>query len=313
MPLLLISAQVSDSELEALGSKKSTMMLIDETTSKNLLKNIKPETITAGGSVANSIAGIAEMGLKTAFIGKLSNDSHKEYFTKDMERLGVNLTNHYIDDQPTGHCIILITPDGERTMHTFIGAAAHITTDDICEDILSNSAYFFSESYVFDSEHGKDALIKACDIVHKHNGKTVLSLSDALCVQRHHETLKHLTKTYIDIILSNESEAMAMFKSTSIGDCITAMKHCNQEGVITLGEKGAIIIHKNEVYEVPATSVKNIIDLTGAGDQFAAGFLSGYALNKSAKQSGERGVLAASEVITHMGARFKNVPSALKI
>ena len=298
-------AQVTEEELQRLGSQKGAMVLHTEDESIDLLESVNIHTYVAGGSVANTITGIALSGLNTSFIGKVAQDNYGKIFTNDMEKLNIYLpVAPSQNTEMTGRCIILLTPDGERTMHTLIGVAASIEPSDLDIDVLKETAYFISEGYIFDSKHGYDNLHRACDILHKHDGKIVLSLSDSHCVERHHDKFKEFIRQKINLIFGNEAEIMMLLEENNIDDCITKLQALDLEAVITRGEKGAIIIVEKNIIKIPALSpTGKIVDLTGAGDQFAAGFLSAYAQGQSPKERGIWGSIMASEIITQIGSR----------
>jgi len=318
--LIDIYAHVTNAELAELAdllamdggnSTKGTMLLIEEAQSRLLLERLKPDSQAAGGATANSIFGMAHMGLKTGFIGKIGNDAFGQLFAADMAAQNIAFPTNIkqtgatppTGHVPTGHVIVLITPDAERTMYTLIGASATLAPQDLDKDLLSSSAYFFSEAYLFDSQSAKQAFITACDWVHTAGGQIVFSLADPLCVVRHRAELIEIIEQKIDILLANEAEACALFGGARFADTVTALQAKGKKTIITRSEKGAVIIWQNEIIGIHAEPVSNIIDLTGAGDQFAAGFLSGLILGKELAICGRRGALAASETISHIGPR----------
>lgn len=313
--LIDIYAHVTEAELAELltmgggNSTKGTMLLIEEAQSRLLLESLKPDSQAAGGATANSIFGMAHQGLKTGFIGKIGNDRFGQLFADDMAAQNIAFPTNIKDTDstsqtvPTGHVIVLITPDAERTMYTLIGASATLAPQDLDKDLLTSSAYFFSEAYLFDSKSAKQAFSTACDWVHGAGGQIVFSLADPLCVARHRAELTDIIEHKIDILLANEAEACALFGGAPFADTLTALQAKGKKTVITRSEKGAVIIWQNEIINIQAEPVAKIIDLTGAGDQFAAGFLSGLILGKELPICGRRGALAASEAIAHIGPR----------
>lgn len=305
--LVDVYAHVSDVELAALGSSKGGSTLVSPEESAALIKKINLDNKASGGSAANTIAGLAALGLSTAFIGKVADDAFGNFFANDLNASKTAFpTTRLIGGAPTGHCIVLITPDAERTMHAMIGAAGETTTDDLDAEVLRNSAYFFSEGYVLDSPSAGPAFEAACDMMHQNGGRVAFSLSDPDCVARHHARYKKLITSEggkVDMLIGNESEALVMF---GVDDFQSTVSAAQQTGIIiavTRGEKGAAIITPEGVTEIKAAPVSELIDLTGAGDQFAAGLLSGLAQGKSLVESGHRGAIAAAEVITHIGPR----------
>ena len=302
--LVDVFADVTDADLSRLNMPKGAMTLIDTEASKELLDKINVHTSTAGGSAANTIAGTASLGMASGFIGKVANDPFGDIFASDLSTMNIKLFGQPLNnDTPTGKCIVLITPDAERTMNTLIGAAAFITPEDLDADVLKQTKVFFAEGYLFDSPTGAETFFKACDMVPAGGGKVVLSLSDSFCVERHLDTFNKALAGPVDMLMSNDAEAKAMFGGTSIQDRITAMQQKNIDGVITRSADGAVIVMSHEVTEIAAEKVDQPVDLTGAGDQFAAGFLSGVALGKSMENAGRRGAVAAAEVIKHVGPR----------
>ena len=302
--LVDVFADITDEDLSRLNMPKGAMTLIDINASKDLLDQINVHTSTAGGSAANTIAGTASLGMSSGFIGKVANDSFGDIFAKDLSKMNIKLFGQPLNnDMPTGKCIVLITPDAERTMNTLIGAAAFITPEDLDAEVLKQTKVFFAEGYLFDSPQGVETFFKACDMVHAGGGKVVLSLSDSFCVERHLDTFNQALAGPVDMVMSNDAEAKAMFGGASIQDRVAAMQQKNIDGVITRSADGAVIVMSQEVTEIAAERVEQPVDLTGAGDQFAAGFLSGVASGKPMENAGRRGAVAAAEVIKHVGPR----------
>ena len=302
--LVDVFADITEEDLSRLNMLKGAMTLIDINASKDLLDQINVHTSTVGGSAANTIAGTASLGMSSGFIGKVANDSFGDIFANDLSKMNIKLFGQPLNnDTPTGKCIVLITPDAERTMNTLIGAAALITPDDLDAEVLKQTKVFFAEGYLFDSPQGVETFFKACDMVHAGGGKVVLSLSDSFCVERHLDTFNQALAGPVDMVMSNDAEAKAMFGGASIQDRIAAMKQKNIDGVITRSADGAVIVMSHEVTEIAAEKVDQPVDLTGAGDQFAAGFLSGVASGKPMGNAGRRGAVAAAEVIKHVGPR----------
>ena len=302
--LVDVFADVTDADLARLNLPKGAMNLIDTDASQALLSQINIHTSTAGGSAANTIAGTASLGISSGFIGKVATDPFGDVFAKDLSAMNIHLLGQPLtNDVPTGKCIVLITPDSERTMNTLIGAAAFITPDDLDAEVLKQTKVFFAEGYLFDSPQGAETFFTACDMVQAGGGKVVLSLSDSFCVERHLDTFTKALDGPVDMIMCNDAEAKAMFGGTSIDDQLNAMQQKNIDGVITRSAEGAVIVMSNLVTEIAAETVEHPVDLTGAGDQFAAGFLSGLALGKSMENAGQRGAIAAAEVIKHVGPR----------
>ncbi|MGC6472664.1 MAG: adenosine kinase [Parvibaculales bacterium] len=302
--LVDVYAQISDDQLTALGSQKGAMTLIDADQAATMLDALVIESRASGGSAANTIAGVAAHGQNTAFVGKVADDDLGAFFTNEMVSGNITFPGAPLKDgDPTGRCIVLITPDAERTMHTLIGAAAATAPSDLDMDVLASTACFFSEGYVFDSPSATEAFHAGAGRVKAAGGRVAFSLSDPFCVERHMDKFTSLLAQDVDLVLGNESEAAALFGTPDMPAIAEAVLSGGYDAVITRGEKGALIVMGGAVTEVPAVPVAEIVDLTGAGDQYAAGFLSGLALGKSAAECGHMGAVAAAEVISHIGPR----------
>ena len=281
--------------------KKSTMKLVDETEFKKLLSNLKIEETVSGGSVANSVVGLAQLGNKVGFIGKVSDDDlgnkYEEGLKKEKVKFFYSKKKEII---PTGTCLILITPDSERTMVTFLGTAGKINENDIDISAVKNSEFLFLEGYLWDEGEPKKAFDKAIN----NANKIAMSLSDLFCVERHKSSFLELVKNKLDITFANEQEIMSLIDAKKFDDVINFAKETNKLIVITRGEKGAIAINKNEIEECSAKKNLQIKDLTGAGDLFAGGYLHGLINNKSTKESLEIATEMSSKVIQIIGARL---------
>jgi sugar/nucleoside kinase (ribokinase family) len=301
--LVDILADVSEEILAEIGSPKGSMSLVSDQEAFAIEEKITVLHQAPGGSTANTIAGIAALGYNTGFVGKIGNDPLGAYLTTDMQRLKTGFTAPINMQAPTGRSIVLITPDGERTMHTLLGASGSITPDDLDQTMLANTEILFSEAYLWDSPAGAEAFRAAASIVRANGGKVALSLADPFCVERHHASLENDLHSTIDLVLANEAESEAMFGTQNKAQLATAVRGFGIEAAITLGADGAILISAEEVVNVAANAVSNIVDLTGAGDQFAAGFLAGIGQGKDLQTSGRMGTMAAASIITHVGAR----------
>ncbi|MEC7099433.1 MAG: adenosine kinase [Pseudomonadota bacterium] len=280
---------------------KSTMKLVDEAEFKKLLSNLKIEETVSGGSVANSVVGLAQLGNKVGFIGKVSDDDlgnkYEEGLKKEKVKFFYSKKKEII---PTGTCLILITPDSERTMVTFLGTAGKINENDIDISAVKNSEFLFLEGYLWDEGEPKKAFDKAIN----NANKIAMSLSDLFCVERHKSSFLELVKNKLDITFANEQEIMSLIDAKKFDDVINFAKETNKLIVITRGEKGAIAINKNEIEECSAKKNLQIKDLTGAGDLFAGGYLHGLINNKSTKESLETATEMSSKVIQIIGARL---------
>ena len=280
---------------------KSTMKLVDENEFKKLLSNLKIEQTVSGGSVANSTVGLAQLGNKVGFIGKVSDDDLGNKYEEGLKKEKVQFFySKKKETISTGTCLILITPDSERTMVTFLGTAGKINENDIDVIAVKNSEILFLEGYLWDEGEPKKAFEKAIN----NANKVAMSLSDLFCVERHKSNFLELVKNKLDITFANEQEIMSLIDVEKFDDVINFAKETNKLIVITRGEKGAIAIYKNEIVECSAKRNLQIKDLTGAGDLFASGFLHGFINSKSTKESLELGTEMSSKVIQIIGARL---------
>ena len=280
---------------------KSTMKLVDEKEFKQLLFSLKIEKTIAGGSVANSIVGLAQLGDRVSFIGKVSQDKLGNEYEKSLTDENVKYCyNKKVENTPTGTCLILITPDSERTMCTFLGIAGKITPSDIDENFIKQSELVFLEGYLWDEGEPKAAFDKALAFANK----TAMSLSDKFCVDRHKKSFYDLVKNKLDIIFANEQEIMELIDAKSFDDVIEFGKDLNKTLVVTRSDKGSIAISGHEVVECEGQKNLKIIDLTGAGDLFASGFLHGRINKTSTKESLQKGTEMASQIIQKIGARL---------
>tara|TARA_B100001094_G_C18005471_1_gene707404 strand:- start:7 stop:936 length:930 start_codon:yes stop_codon:yes gene_type:complete len=296
-----VICKVEDKFITQNNLTKSTMKLVDETEFKKLLSTLKIEETVSGGSVANSIVGLSQLGNKVGFIGKISDDNlgnkYEEGLKKEKVKFFYSKKKELI---PTGTCLILITPDSERTMVTFLGTAGKINEDDIDTIAVKNSEILFLEGYLWDEGEPKKAFEKAIN----NSNKVAMSLSDLFCVERHKTHFLELVKNKLDITFANEQEIMSLIDVIKFDDVINFAKETNKLIVITRGDKGAVAINKGEIVECPAKENLKIKDLTGAGDLFAGGFLHGLINNKSTKESLKTGTEMSSKVIQIIGARL---------
>ncbi len=297
-----VICKVEDDFLNQSSLTKSTMKLIfDEDEFKNLIKKLKIEKTVSGGSVANSIVGLSQLGNQVGFIGKVSDDELGSEYENGLNKENVKyFYSKKKEELPTGTCLILVTPDSERTMCTFLGTAGKINDKDVNTDAIKQSEMIFLEGYLWDEGEPKKAFEKAI----KCANKVAMSLSDQFCVDRHKPHFLELVKNKLDITFANEQEIMSLISAKSFEDVITFSKSLGKIIVITRGEKGAVAINNQEVVECGVKQDLNIVDLTGAGDLFAAGFLHGYVNKMSLKESLEKGTEMSSKVIQQIGARL---------
>ena len=296
-----VICKVDDKFISQNNLTKSTMKLVDENEFKKLLSTLKIEETISGGSVANSIVCLSQLGSEAGFIGKVNDDDLGIKYEEGLKKENVQyLYTKKKEAIPTGTCLILITPDSERTMVTFLGTAGRINENDISKNAVKSSEVLFLEGYLWDEGEPKKAFEKAIN----NSNKVAMSLSDLFCVERHKSHFLELVKNKLDITFANEQEFMSLINGKKFDDVINFAKKVNKLIVITRGDKGAIAINKNEVIECSAKKNLQIIDLTGAGDLFAGGFLHGLINNKSIKESLEKGTEMSSKVIQIIGARL---------
>ena len=296
-----VICKVNDEFLVNNSLTKSTMKLIDETEFKNLLSDLSIEDTISGGSVANSIVGLSQLGNDVGFIGKVNDDNLGQKYEEGLKKENVNFL--YLkknEPVPTGTCLILITPDSERTMCTFLGTAGKVSDEDVNADLIRKAEITFLEGYLWDEGEPKKAFDKAI----LNSNKVAMSLSDLFCVERHKAQFLELVKNKLDIIFANEQEIMSLINTKKFDEVINFSKELNKNVVITRGEKGAIAINNSEIFECKAKENLNIIDLTGAGDLFAAGYLHGIINNMNTKQSLSKGTELSSKIIQKIGARI---------
>ena len=296
-----VICKVEDQYLLDNGLTKSTMKLVDEIEFKNLLSTLKIEETISGGSVANSIVGLSQLKNDVGFIGKINADNlgqkYEEGLIKEKVKYFYKKTEEIL---PTGTCLILITPDAERTMVTFLGIAAKISENDINEKAVKECEMIFLEGYLWDDGEPKSAFDKAMSL----SKKTAMTLSDQFCVERHKDSFLSLVKNKLDITFANEQEIRSLINSKNFDDVVTFGKQIGKSLIITRGEHGSVAIIKDEVFECNSKKDLNIRDLTGAGDLFAAGFLHGQINNLSTKECLEKGTEMSSKIIQKIGARL---------
>ena len=296
-----VICKVDDEFLAKNNLAKSNMKLIDEAEFKKLLGNLKIEETVSGGSVANSVVGLSQLGNKVGFIGKITDDNLGQKYEQGLKKERVEyFYNKKKEVLPTGTCLILLTPDSERTMCTFLGTAGKINKIDIDIQAIKNSEITFLEGYLWDEGEPKEAFNEAI----QYSNKAAMSLSDKFCVERHKKSFLELVKNKLDIIFANEQEIFELIDAKSFSEVVSFGKKLKKNLVITRSDKGSVVINQDEVVECESQKNLKIVDLTGAGDLFAAGFLHGYINKLSLKQSLEKGTEMASKIIQKIGARL---------
>jgi sugar/nucleoside kinase (ribokinase family) len=300
-----VLARTDEDFLLKQGMNKGAMALIDEARAQAIYKAMGPAIEISGGSAANTIVGLSSLGSRSAFVGKVKDDELGRAFSHDIRAAGVTFTTPpATDGVSTGRCYVLVTPDGERTMNTYLGAAQDLRPADIDEGMIASSAIVYLEGYLWDPKDAKDAFLKAAKIAHQSERIVALSLSDAFCVDRWRDEFLQLMRAgTVDLIFANEAELQSLYQTADFDTAMKALRGDIDAAVVTRSEKGCMVLGPDGVEAVPAFPVKRVVDTTGAGDLFAAGFLSGLARGADDRICGRLGALAAAEVIQHLGAR----------
>ncbi len=300
-----VLARAEEDFLLRQGMRKGGMALIDADRAEAIYQAMGPAVEVSGGSAANTIVGVASLGARAAFIGKVKDDLLGRAFAHDIRAAGVTFaTTPAADGAPTGRCYVLVTPDGERTMNTFLGAAQDLHPADIDADTIAASAITYLEGYLWDPSNAKDAFLKAATIAHDAGRIVALTLSDAFCVDRWRDEFLHLMRSRtVDLIFANETELHSLYQTADFDAAVAALRADVAAAVVTRSEKGCLVIGPDGTEAVPAFPVERVVDTTGAGDLFAAGFLCGLARGADDRTCGRLGALAAAEVIQHLGAR----------
>ena len=286
------------------GMDKGAMMLIDEMRAEKIYAAMGPSLISSGGSAGNTVAGIASLGGKTGYIGKVRNDELGRAFRHDITAVGAKFPTPAATEGPaTARCLVLVTPDTQRTMNTFLGACVNLTPHDIDEELVRSAQVTYLEGYLYDMPTAQNAFHKASEIAHAAGRKVALSLSDTFCVKRHHAAFTKLVDHHVDVLFGNDAEIGALLETERIEDAVSALRDLTDLAVITCGKNGSIIVTHDEVIEVAATPDVKVVDTTGAGDLYAAGFLHGLTRGASLAECGRLGSDVAGRIISHVGAR----------
>ncbi len=299
-----VLAFADDAFIEAQHMRKGAMQLIDANDAERLYQAMGQATEVSGGSAANTLAGMADLGSKTAFIGKVHTDDLGRIFRHDMNAIGVEFTTpEATNGVPTARCLIVVTPDGQRTMNTYLGAAGEIHTDDVDTALISNAQIFYGEGYMWDLDVTKTALRHAFATAKKAGTKIAFTLSDVFCVERSREDYLAMIKNDFDILFCNSDEAAALYPGKDFDEILKTLQGQCEVIAITCGSKGSIILTPKERFDVDAIRVHTVVDTTGAGDLYAAGFLYGHTRGLPLAECGRLGSACASDIITHLGAR----------
>ena len=299
-----VLAEAEDSFLEAQELPKGAMTLIDGTRAEALYADMGPAREVSGGSAANTLAGVASLGGRGAFIGKVRNDQLGGIFQHDIRAAGVAFdTPPSTDGAPTARCLIFVTPDAQRTMNTYLGACVELGPEDIDRAQIASAKVTYLEGYLWDPPGAKQAFVKAAQAAHEAGRKVALSLSDPFCVERYRDEFRELVDGHIDLLFANEVEVRSLYETDSFDEALQAVRGRCEIAVLTRSDKGSVVLAGDEVHVVDVVPVDRLVDTTGAGDLYAAGFLYGYTQGRPLYDCGRIGAIAAAEVISHYGAR----------
>jgi sugar/nucleoside kinase (ribokinase family) len=299
-----IIGRCDDAYLQTIGAGKGSMRLVDADEISKIYSGMGPAIETSGGSAANTLAGIASFGGRAGFIGKVADDEFGRIFSHDIRAIGVKFTAPPVSgSMPTSRSLILVTPDGERTMNTFLGISTGLDHGQLDRDLIRDSAILYLEGYLFDQAHAKAAFREALAVAKSAGRKVALTLSDGFCVDRHRGEFLELIRSGVDILFANESEITSLYETQNFDIAADHARRDTKLAVLTRSAKGSVILADGQSISVPAQKIDKVIDTTGAGDLYAAGFLFGYANGQPLETSGKLASLAAAEVISHIGAR----------
>lgn len=302
--LVDVIAHAGDGFLHEHGLTKGMMDLIDTDRAVHLYRALGSAVEMSGGSAANTMCGIASFGGSAAYVGKVGGDDLGDVFGHDLRAVGVRFCPGGLDgDVPTGRCIIVVTPDAERTMNTYLGASSLLSVDDLDEQTITDSRILYMEGYLYDRDEAKAAFRHAASIAHAAGRMVSLTLSDSFCVDRHRDDFLDLVADEVDLLFGNDAELMSLYRTDDVGAAVTELRRHCEFAAITVGAGGSIIVTADDLFEIPAVPVRHVVDTTGAGDLYAAGFLHGLTTGRSLQECGRLGSLAASEVISHVGPR----------
>jgi sugar/nucleoside kinase (ribokinase family) len=299
-----VIAQATDADLRRHDLVKGTMALIDAEQAEHLYAAMGPAVESSGGSAANTVAGVASFGGAAGFVGKVRDDQLGGVFTHDIRSVGVHYdTPPAASGEPTARCLVFVTPDAQRTMCTFLGAATGLRPDDVSEGLLARARITYLEGYLWDPPEAIDALRRAVEVAHAAGRKVAFTLSDPFCVDRHRAEFLSVIDDEVDILFANEIEILSLFETDDLVKAVDAVRDICELTAVTRSEHGSVVVHGDETVAVPAAPVEHVVDTTGAGDLYAAGFLFGVARGMPLRRCAELGSLAAAEVISHVGAR----------
>ncbi len=307
-----VLTHADDALLEREGLTKGSMRLIDAAEADALYERLGPGVEISGGSAANTMAGLASLGGRGAFIGKVRDDRLGQVFRNEMRAAGVVFDSRMAHDGPaTARSLIVVTPDAQRTMNTHLGACVELGPEDIDPELVGGARITYLEGYLWDRPRAQEAFVKAAEVAHEAGGKVALTLSDPFCVDRHRDSFEELVAHHVDILFANQEELMALYQSADFDAALHAVRGECDMAVLTRSERGSIVLHGNDVHIVDAEPVAQVVDTTGAGDQYAAGFLYGLIRDYDLYSCGRIASIAAAEVIGHVGARPETSLAAL--
>jgi len=302
--LVDVIAHASDDFLSRYDLTKGSMTLVETERAVELYGGLSGAVEMSGGSAANTVVGVASFGGSAAYIGKVDNDDLGQVFGHDMRAVGVGfIGGGNAQEIPTGRCIIVVTPDAERTMNTYLGVSSTLSTADLDESVIADGQVLYMEGYLFDRDEAKAAFRRAADVAHEHGRTVALTLSDSFCVDRHRDDFRELVENSVDLLFGNEDELLSLYEVESFDDAIAALRADCSIAAITRGADGCVIVTAEELITVAAVPVAKVVDTTGAGDLFAAGFMFGYTNGADLAECGRLGSVAAAEVISHVGPR----------
>jgi sugar/nucleoside kinase (ribokinase family) len=299
-----VLTHADDALLRELGLHKGTMTLIDAETAEALYDCLGPAIEVSGGSAANTIAGLASLGGRGAFIGKVRDDQLGTIFRHDIVSLGITFETAPAADGPgTGRCLVIVTPDAQRTLQTYLGASTEFGPNDVSPGLIAAAKITYLEGYLWDRPRAKEAFVRAARLAHDAKRQVALSLSDPFCVDRHRDDFQTLVDHHVDILFANEDEIVSLYREHSFDGALQRVRHHCDVAVLTRSEKGAVIVANDEVHVIDAEPVETVVDTTGAGDAYAAGFLYGLTQGQTLARCARIGGIAAAEAISHVGAR----------
>ena len=299
-----VLVQSDDDQLDAFGLTKGTMALVDEDQAERLYGSLGPGLETSGGSAANTLAGIAQLGGRAGFIGRVRNDQLGDIFAHDIRSVGARFETPAATAGPsTARCLILVTPDAQRTMCTYLGASVGLDPADLDLEMVAQARVLYLEGYLWDSDEAKRAFIAAAEVARAHGGEVALSLSDAFCVERHRDSFQELVDGHVDILFANEMEITSLYKANSFEEAAEQVRGRCRIAALTRSEQGSLILNGSGTHVVEPFSLGELVDTTGAGDLYAAGFLHAHCRGQSVEACGRLGSLCAGQVVTQLGPR----------